>query len=102
MPAPIDTRAIDAHGRGMTEAAAAVTELEGWSPRKTGHLLEDGTPVTAWLRFGPDGAVATDRGETLSQKTHLSPGLRAAIRAVCRNNDVQIDAVSICLPTALH
>jgi hypothetical protein len=75
----------------MAEAAAVVTELEGWSPRGSGHTLKDGTPITAWLRFSTEGAVVSDRGQTLSRLAHLSPGLRVAIRALCRNNDVQID-----------
>ena len=47
--------------------------------------------MTAWLRFSPDGAVASDRAATLSRMRHLSPGLRLAVRALCRANDVQID-----------
>ena len=73
------------------EAAAVATELEGWSPRKTGYARQDGTPIAAWLRFSTDGAVASDRGQTVARLGHLSPGLRVAIRALCRDNDVQVD-----------
>ena len=35
--------------------------------------------------------MATDLGRTLSRLGPLSPGLRLAVRALCRTNDVQID-----------
>ena len=81
----------------MAEAVTAVTELEGWIPRHTGHSLQDGTPVTAWLRITSEGTVASDRAGTLSWMGHLRPGLRLAVRALCRTNDVQIDRGELCL-----
>ncbi len=75
----------------MAEAVSVVTELEGWSPRSTGQTAPEGTPVVAWVRYDADGAVASDRGAALSHLHQLSPGLRLAVRALCRQNDVQIE-----------
>ncbi len=67
----------------MAESAVE-TELEGWSPRQF-----EGS--TLWVRFAPQGAVASDRGATVSRIGQLPPGLRLSIRALCRSNDVQLD-----------
>ena len=75
----------------MAEAVAVATELDGWTPRNTGRALDDGTPVVVWLRFTQDGAEASDRGFAIAQVHHLTPGLRLAIRGLCRQNDVRVE-----------
>jgi hypothetical protein len=74
----------------MAEIAVEL-ELEGWSPRNTGYAVEGGGEVVAWVRFSTGGAVTSDRGATLSSIQQPSPGLRLALRALCRTNDVEID-----------
>ena len=69
----------------------ANAELLGWSPRRSGHTLANGTPLTLYVQFSPEGAAVSDLGGTLSLLHQLPPLSRFAIRRACRSNDVQID-----------
>ena len=71
-----------------TESAA---ELLGWSPRASGHALADGTPIAAYVQFSAEGATISDLGRTLASIPVQSPELRAAVRQISRNNDLQLD-----------
>jgi hypothetical protein len=81
----------------MTQALASesAAELLGWSPRLSGHTLADGTPVKVYVQFAPEGAAISDLGGTLASIGEIPPELRAALAAVCRNNDLQLDAGAI-------
>jgi hypothetical protein len=37
-------------------------ELLGWSPRRSGYVLADGTPLTVYVKFSPEGAAVSDLG----------------------------------------
>jgi hypothetical protein len=77
-------------------ASESAAELLGWSPRLSGHLLADGTPLKVYVQFSPEGAAISDLGATLSSITgELSPELRSALLAICRNNDLQLDGGAI-------
>lgn len=71
--------------------AEARAELQGWSARRSDHLRPDGTPVTVYVQFRPDGTVVSDLGGTLLLLRRLPPLARFAVRDTCRRNDVQID-----------
>ena len=72
-------------------AGTESAELLGWSPRRTGHVLADGTPVTLYVRFSPEGAAISDLGATLAALQPLAEPARAAIQRICQSNDVQIE-----------
>jgi hypothetical protein len=70
-------------------------ELLGWSPRRTGHSLPDGTPVTVYVQFSPEGAAISDLGGTLASIDTLPSDGRASIEKICHTNDVQIERGSL-------
>jgi hypothetical protein len=75
---------------GQILAPETSAELLGWSPRRSGHLLADGTPLTVYVKFSPEGAAVSDLG-ALPQLRRLPPLARVAVRTACRRNDVEID-----------
>jgi hypothetical protein len=86
-------RSVNRMGHILAPETSA--ELLGWSARRSGHLLPDGTPVTVYVQFTPEGAAVSDLGGTLPLLRLLPPLLRFAVRNTCRRNDVQIDRGSL-------
>lgn len=76
---------------GQVLAPETTAELLGWSPRRSGHSLADGTPLTVYVKFSPEGAAVSDLGAALPQFRRFPPLARFAVRTTCRRNDVQID-----------
>jgi hypothetical protein len=75
---------------GQILAPETNAELLGWSARRSGHVLADGTPLTVYVKFSPEGAAVSDLG-ALPQLRRLRPLARFEVRTACRRNDVQID-----------
>ena len=66
-------------------------ELLGWSPRRPGQRLADGSDASVYGVFSPDGGALSDLGPTLRTPGPIAPGSRETILRICHNNDVQFD-----------